>query len=688
MSSYLQLILSNQSQPDDVEVAIPSAANAVHRIFCIDVSGSMSSDLPAIRRQLKNKLPTSIRPQDFMTLIWFSGNGQFGAIFEHISINDLRDLTAINGVIDHYIKSVGSTGFIEPIRLAKKLAETYPEQPQVFFLTDGGENCWPRQECLDAFADMDTIPLVIIEYQYYCDRVFLQKLADVSNATSVFNENFESYDVSFATYMNNTVSKLKTVESGLPIVYMDGETFVAKLPTADTRGLFRIPEHVHRVWKVDTEAHSPVFSSTTEERVKTDPAVNEAYLMLLFCLQTKQMDTMEKCANALGDVYVSKLLSTCFSKQDVSRLYDHLLNCVNDPATHAFKEGVDTSYVVKNDVFTIVDLLQVLQHDAKARYYPYHHSVKYNRISKEVKDDADAVEFIPNRDLGATFNLVYHQSRANISVGCQIHGHEKDVDDHIKPVTAFRNYTIIKDGIKNMDTLAVSFSEPTFQALKATGVFATLPDAYENHVHVLDLKNLPVVNRLFMKVAFNSDEFCHAHVDLLYHKSQMKYVNKIKKELEAGDEKSEVDSASFERKKADPSIVRDFYVAPELQIKIAKCSSIPTVNEKLTAKLDGPEAKLTLSEWLMLDVHTEYKALDKTADANAVVNTWVKTKQDELKTRIHDITTFLEKAKMAILIGGCWFSNCAETDKTFLVTYKTKKFEVTVEVNDTTVYMS
>jgi len=169
----------------------------------------------------------------------------------------------------------------------------------------------------------------------------------------------------------------------------------------------------------------------------------------------------------------------------------------------------------------------------------------------------------------------------------------------------------------------------------------------------------------------------------------MKYVKKIKKELEASEEKDEKDeSAPFERKKADPSVVRDFYVAPELQIKVAKCSSIPTVNEKLTAKLDGSEAKLTPSEWLMLDVHTEYKALDKTTDANAVVRAWVKTKQDELKKRIHDITTFLEKAKMAILIGGCWFSNCTETDKTFSVTYKTKKFEVTVEVNDTTVYMS
>jgi len=194
---------------------------------------------------------------------------------------------------------------------------------------------------------------------------------------------------------------------------------------------------------------------------------------------------------------------------------------------------------------------------------------------------------------------------------------------------------------------------------------------------------------LFAKVAFNSDEFCTAHVDLLYHKSHMKYVKKIKKDLEASEEKDEKDeSASFERKKADPSVVRDFYVAPELQVKVAKCSSIPTVNDKLTAKLDGPDAKLTPSEWLMLDVHTEYKALDKSTDAKAVVNTWLTIKQDELKKRVHDVTTFLEKAKMAILIGGCWFSNCAETDKTFSVTYKTKKFEVTVELNDTTVYMS
>jgi hypothetical protein len=43
---------------------------------------------------------------------------------------------------------------------------------------------------------------------------------------------------------------------------------------------------------------------------------------------------------------------------------------------------------------------------------------------------------------------------------------------------------------------------------------------------------------------------------------------------------------------------------------------------------------------------------------------------------------------MAILIGGCWFSNCDESSgKTFSVEYSGKMFEVTVEVNNINVYM-
>lgn len=658
--------------------------DSAHRIFCIDVSGSMFGELADIRRQLKNKIPTAIRENDYMTLIWFSGKGQFGTIFEHISINDLKDLSNINSAIDRYLKTVGLTGFVEPIKLAKKLAETYIEQPQVFFLTDGGENSWNIHECEKAFEDMKDIPLIIVEYQYYCDRVFLQKLADLSNAVTIFNENFESYDVSFDSYMKNKVSKMKTVESGLPIIYIDNGTFVSKMPTAESLGMFRIPMHVDQVWKVDSLLS---FEFPTYEREKTDVTVNEVYLTMLYALQTKQPDLMEKCINVLGDVYITKQYSVCFSKQDKSRLFEHIMNCVIDPNIFAFKEGVNIDYKVDDNAFTIVDLLQLIQGDEKSLYYAYHPSVNYNRISKEIKDDEN--EFIPNRDLGSSFNLVYHQSRANISLGCQVLGHEKNkATEVIKPITAFRNYTIVKDGIKNMDTIAVSFSEETYQKLKDTNLFAELGEHYQkDKVYVLNLKNLPVVNRKFAKVAFTSVDFCQHHVELHAIKSQMKYVKKMIQNntiVEQKDGDVEDEKQVFERKKADPSVVRDFYMAPELQVKIAKCSSIPTVNEKLLTKLEGPEAKLTLSEFLMYAIHAEYKC-QPTIEQKL---NWLYTKQNQLKQTIHELTTYLEQAKMALLIGGCWFSNCTVDTKTFMTVFESKQFEVTIEINDIHVYMS
>ena len=47
----------------------------VNHIFVIDCSGSMSYDLPKIRKQLKNKLPSLLKQDDTVSLVWFSGKG-------------------------------------------------------------------------------------------------------------------------------------------------------------------------------------------------------------------------------------------------------------------------------------------------------------------------------------------------------------------------------------------------------------------------------------------------------------------------------------------------------------------------------------------------------------------------------------------------------------------------------------
>lgn len=650
-----------------VPIAIPETdqqydpSSPVHRIFCIDCSGSMYLSLQEIRTQLKNKIPTSIRPQDFMTLIWFSGRNEFGTIFEHISINDLTSLNKVNTAIDRYLKTVGSTGFVEPIKMAKELAEKYPETPQVFFLSDGGENVWPKNECEQAFSDMKNIPMVIVEYQYYCDRNFLQNLAELSNAVSIFNEDFNDYNDSFLIFMKNNVSNniFNQIKTDNPIIYMHDENLVIKKPV---NGQVRLSSTIKEAWEVlDNDDGS-------------DRPVKLVYMEMLYAIHTKSLKQMSNLVSLLGDVHITKRYSVCFSKQDFSRLAEHIKQCILNPEKYSFIEGCDKNYKVKDDAFNVIQLLQLLQQDDKTRFYPYHPSFVYKLISKEVNDES---HFVANRDLGSKINLVFNQSRANMSIGCEVHGHNI-IDDEISPSIGFRNYAILKDGIKNVNIIPVSLSEPIFNKILTEGLIKDT-DYQKNHVYILDITNLPVVNRIFVSVPFTSGDFCQKHVEMYYAKSESKYLKKMLDNMKVKEEEKE--EKEYERKKADPNVVRDFYDAPELQVKISKCSTIPPINDKLLAKLDS-KTKLTPSEAVLVAIHEEYKGIPSETKEE-----WLQHKIQSQKTKLYELTTYLEQAKIALLIGNAWFSDCTEDKKTFVVSFQEKEYEVSIEINNIKVYM-
>ena len=127
---------------------------AVNHVAIIDCSGSMYAELPRIREQLKKRIPKLLKEQDTLSVIWFSGRGQCGVLLEAEPIATLTDLQAVNGAIDRWLKTVGLTGFKEPIELVSKLVATVAKKNSnpfaMFFMSDGCDNQWSRQEILKA----------------------------------------------------------------------------------------------------------------------------------------------------------------------------------------------------------------------------------------------------------------------------------------------------------------------------------------------------------------------------------------------------------------------------------------------------------------------------------------------------------------------------------------------------------
>ena len=645
----------------------------VHRVFCIDCSGSMSGDLPDMRTHLKNKLPTAVRPQDRITIIWFSGRQQCGVVLEHVAVDNALDLSAVQASIDRYIHVVGSTGFVEPIRLAREVSDRYPETFQIFFLTDGAENTSDRETCKQAFRDQRGIPMVIVEYGYVADRAFLAELAECSDAALVFNEDFERYSTTFDSYLSNRVtsSYYEPASSDHPVIYFQDGEFRQQLPSA----VVRIPITVSAAWSINDQLE---VTFPSDDRMATDEKVGEVYLAMLYGISTRNHVVMKKCAEALGDVALLRAYSTCFSRQDYANLNEYVLAAARSPVER-FRDGVDISFRVKDENFTVIKLLHLLANDQAAFVFPYHPSFRYRRISKEVKKTWP--HFVANQHIGARFTLVSHQSRANLSLGCQIHGHSVTEMGEVAAAVGHRNYSIVKDGIKNVDVIPISVSEEVFTRLVQEGCIPPGISYSRDTVYQIEIRHLPVVDRQYAMRRIDAKTFTELHVHLHQAKTEMKYL-KAKRPRDPAEDGSE-ERVRDREDQADRVVrdesVRDFYTAPELHVKIKGCSSIPPVNETLNARLEAPY-RLTASEQFFLPIHLLFKE-------NGATDGWIAAQIGLVAQRQREILATLEDIKVAMLVAGAWFDGMAESEHRVSVEHQGRSYEVSVGIYQVKVYL-
>jgi hypothetical protein len=349
--------------------------------------------------------------------------------------------------------------------------------------------------------------------------------------------------------------------------------------------------------------------------------------------------------------------------------------CIHDPEHNAFLEGVDHEYWPAEDAFNVLSLLHLLEQDRGCKFQPFHPEFAYTKISRTV-DKHDT--FLANKSIASPISLVYHSSRANVSIGCVIHGHSLDENDSVHADQRYRAYAIVKDGIKNVSVLPVILTEPVFDVLSREQCIPAGTAYDKRTVYLLDITHLPVVNRKFVHDGEQSvQDFATATVRILMKKACVKYLKKrisaqAAEAAEEDDEKSSA-SSSYSRSKPDPSVVRDFYMAPELNVKIAKCSTLPPINDKLLAKLEGPESALTMTEAMMLPAHRLWVSGGTEAG---------KAELERLAAEVQAGTAALEQAKMAFLISR------ALVDKVNIsVEVDERIYNVEMSITDAKVYM-
>lgn len=642
-----------------------------HRIMVVDCSGSMGSELPKLRTHLKNKLPTMILPQDTLTIVWFSGRGQCGTLFESIKLDSLQDIQKINAAIDRYLTPVGLTAFTQPLKDVLALATKTGGTTTISFMTDGYDNQGTRSEILKACADLQDVlaAATFVEYGYYADHKMLMDMAEEVGGAVVLAENFTNYSESLETSFKSVNSGKKIKIGGIKadfVVANNDNGFVIVRP--DALGLATMP--------ADTTTYAYLEGTGDISEIDTnDVRVRHSTFMVSALIMRGQADLALQLAAVIGDVELYAQVENSFSKQDYA---------VTVELANAFGAGKKSLYSTKprqsnlipdENAYNVLTMLMDLASVDGNFLNISHPDFEYNPIGAR-RDVAETVDgettFKPvfkdkaGEVLAEITTLKFDEDRPNISTLVRREGTvnlPKNDFGFGETIDTFiwRNYAIVRDGIVNVRKLPVVLSKATYDVMVSKGVIDASDPFKVGKTFVIDTKRYPIINRA-MATPTTSTELFQKCFDVYVLKSKQKVLNakidkpefgakfaslygdvaaKFLKELGIGE-------GGFSPKTVKGEAV-DSYIAKVLEVKLSGLSSIPKIED--VYKAVAAKKSLTPSQSIMA---AAIKEVDKVKDYEAELK--------KVKDQIHQLMDEIVIIKFGIIIGKRWFVDMESLD--------------------------
>lgn len=653
----------NSYRVSSAKTASQSVEVPVNHVFVIDCSGSMHYDLPKIRIQLKNKLPSLLNQNDTVSLVWFSGKGEFGKLVEKVKVNDLNDLNRLSTAIDRWLQPMGCTGFVEPLHSVRELCDT----------------------------------------------------------NDVFAEDFDKYDPIFDGICKRRITSRRIeVEVGSPV-----ESFVWSCGDAGAitykvdNGKVYVPEDVDEVFWFTDESDSTVTNWKALYQGLSALALN------------RRSEFVRKQLSDIGDVALYSQYSNAFGKQNLYDFAETLRKAGEDDRLR-FTQGKQTGLQPKEDAYTVLNLLYDLkQGDAQVDMSKLH----YNRIGratemsaelsrketealtesisssssireiKELTDEAvrlaterSRMRFASSSNLAKIGSFSYNETRPNVSMLFSLDGTVGLPSDapsalpHDFPTTIFRNYTVIRDGLLNIEQLPVVATQNVIDKLKLNGV----PMRQESDgTTVIDLRSMPIINAKMVK-SVNAQSLADAIHENMSLKASVKVCKGFLEEVKPAEKSQDIKAKYGEEcaeylksvgitdsgfnPKTTPSKPTDKYMSVEFAVKFKGLSTIPSYNALLKKLSTGKP--LTVGEQLLKPAYDEC-VKQKSALSESDFIDWL---EEQIRVSTEKANVLYEKIiedKFSIVIGQTWFGDLDVNNPTLVsngvpVTFEIKDVEVEI----------
>jgi hypothetical protein len=601
MSKFLKanenLFFFNQTvnSGDSNEKSVDSSA---HHTFIIDCSGSMWGELSSIRRDLYNKISTLLKPNDSVTIMWFSGSGSFGVLLEDYHVKSSTSLNKVRDLIERHLTPRGLTAFQGPLTELKSVIKRVQERNSdmlhtMFFLTDGYDNCSSKGEIIDAIQDVkeELSSATIVEYGWYCNKQLLNEMATAVGGVHTFSENFDDYEPYVEKVFNNGQSvKRKYIKldhiphNNVVFNIVDGD-IITYLPNEDNEIFVSVDGEIELFYFTDetptgTNLGDDNFISDSFLGGNSDSIISALYGAAFAYSRISDYNMVSEILGFLGDAYLITEKANTFGTQKINELESKFVNAMNNESAR-YTEGYNPDLEPAEDAYCVMDMLETLMSSDENLWYPRHDAFSYKRTGgKAVAKKSDITDeeksslklLLEDGDLDGLetklkevkanivepmkFNfseempgcpissLTWNEKRANLSVLVNYQGFVNIPDNSFGIDTKFdthifRNYTIIQDGVIWTYQLPVSLDQATFDTLQSNGMLEG--ETYvAGEIYTLNFSKLPVINRQMVKSLSAETLFKESH-ELAKLKASNYVFGQYKKRFFAGASKGFLD---------------------------------------------------------------------------------------------------------------------------------------------------
>lgn len=584
----------------------------------------------------------------------------------------------------------------------------------------------------------DLAASTFVEYGYYADSDAIGQMAELVGGEKVVAEQFDEYDIVFENKLQKTYgsSKKTLVDISTDRVFDFAFTItpaneIILYGVTDDQVL--VPEDTISLMFF-TKKPTSSFVFPYENKPELNKLVYGALYVLTEKLQNEYADDIFK---VLGDKNLYDVFTNAYGKQKLMNFKNMVKECVFDH-TKQFLKGRVANLVMDENAYCVMNFVSDLTDDENALVYPLNPEFTYKRIGakkvaagstgelnesqkallagaksvEELKAITDSIaqsseevvkfEYNDKTKGYSISNLVWSSERANLSINVKFDGYVNVPKNNFGidrvETFIFRNYTIIKDGILNITKLPLTLSLATYNKFLAAGLidpntqttFNTNSEGVTTSgLVVVDFSSLPIINKKMVK-SISAKVLAEKEYSLLklqglakaykyynelhFPKVSTGFVEKYGVEAETWLKELGITTYNGFNPKTTTEKSTDFYMAVQLDTKIAKLSAIPTVASVIKKLEEGKP--LTPADELLKPAIDDYKVqttsklyttLTDQKLKDQILENWLKTVNKTVSDQRKQLLQEIAQIKFALILSKKWFTEFKSFEEDTLV---------------------